>query len=268
MKRTKYIIIALGVSVLCGLVALSYRNAENYRVVKNTSFVTGEKIEYRVHYGFINAAEAKVEVGKSIVEVNSRPCYRVNVYGRTVGPFDFISRVRDTWRSYIDTSAILPQMFSQSIQENSYRKEETVVFNHSNDMVYSTLKDEKKSFKVPNNAHDIVSGYYFLRTIDFSDFKEGDLIEVPTFFNGEVYRLKIKYLGKDVIKTKYGKMRVLRVVPLVPDNKLFKGENSMRIWVSDDVNKVPVKVQVDLWIGSLEMDLKSYKGLKEDFTFL
>jgi hypothetical protein len=267
MDRINYSILAFLVLTV-GITLVSNRTAESYRVVQNNSFSTGEKVEYRVHYGFINAAEARVEVGKSVVNVNNRPCYRVNVFGRTVGPFDFISKVRDTWRSYIDTSAILPQMFSQSIQENSYRKEETVIFNHNDDMAHSTLRDEKKSFKVPNNVHDIVSGYYFLRTIDFSELTEGDVVEVPTFFNQEVYKLKVKYRGKDVIKTKFGRMKVLRVTPLIPDNKLFKGENSMKIWVSDDENKIPVKVQVELWIGSIEMDLKSFKGLKSDFTFL
>lgn len=267
MNKIKYGILSM-LAVVVVMTLVANQIAESYRVVPNNSFSTGEKVEYRVHYGFINAAEARVEVAKSLVNVNNRPCYRVNVFGRTVGPFDFISKVRDTWRSYIDTSAILPQMFSQSIQENSYRKEETVIFNHGEDMAHSTLRDEKKSFKVPNNVHDIVSGYYFLRTIDFSVLKEGDIVEVPTFFNQEVYKLKIKYRGKEVIKTKFGRMKVLRVTPLIPDNKLFKGENSMKIWVSDDENKIPVKVEVELWIGSIDMDLKSYKGLKSDFTFL
>jgi hypothetical protein len=220
-----------------------------------------------VHYGFINAAEAKVEVGKNVSTINSRPCYRVNVTGRTVGAFDLISRVRDTWRSYIDTTAILPQMFEQQIQENKYRKEEKIFFDHNKDQAMSTVKDVVKTFNVPNNIHDIISGYFYLRTINFDRVSEGDVIEVPTFFDGEVYKLRVRYVGKDVIKTKFGKTRVLRLNPLIPTNKFFKDEGAMRLWVSDDANKIPLKAEVELRIGSLEMDLKSYKGLKKDLQW-
>jgi hypothetical protein len=263
MKRTHFVIL---VSLFVGT-ALAFKRSVQNRVIQNKSFNVGEKVEYRVHYGFINAAEAKVEIGKSVTMVNNRPCFRINVSGRTVGPFDLISKVRDNWRTYVDTTAILPQMFTQSIQENKYRKEETIVFNHDNDQAVSTIKNQTKSYAVPNNIHDIISGYFFLRTINFDKISEGEIIEVPTFFDGEVYKLRVRYVGKDVIKTKFGKTRVLRLNPLIPDNKLFKGEGAVKLWVSDDTNRVPLKAQVELWIGSLEMDLKAYKGLRKEIDW-
>ena len=267
MKRSYVVIIALfTISLFFSFRQFEQQAAEN-RVINNKSFGPGERVEYRVHYGFINAAEAKVEVGKSVSMINNRPCFRVNVSGRTVGAFDLISRVRDTWRSYIDTTAILPHMFERQIQENKYRKEERVMFNHSKDQAVSSIKDETKTFNVPNNIHDIISGYFYLRTINFEKVSEGEVIEVPTFFDGEVYKLRVRYVGKDVIKTRYGKTKVLRINPLIPDNKFFKGEGAMKLWISDDSNKIPLKAEVELKIGSLEMDLKSYKGLKKDLVW-
>lgn len=258
------------ISILCiiALLISSFQIANRYREVPNTSFGQGERLEYRVHYGFINAAEARVDVSNSIVNVNNRPCYRVNVFGRTVGAFDLVSRVRDQWRSYIDTSAILPQMFKQEIEEGRFRKEETVLFNHGSNVVYSSVKDEKKSFKAPNNIHDVISGYYYLRTVNFDRMSVGQAIEVPTFFNGDIFPMKVRYKGKDEIKTKFGRIKVLKLNPIMPDNKFFKGEESINIWVSDDVNKVPVKIEVKLWIGSLDMDLKSYKGLQSAMEWM
>ncbi len=263
MKRIHIIILLL----LSASSIIAFKSYEPTRTVPNKSFGVGEKVEYRVHYGFINAAEAKVEIGKNVTVVNNKPCFRINVHGRTVGPFDLISRVRDTWRSYVDTNTILPHKFERSIQENKYRKEETVDFNHSKDIAISTVKNESKTYHVPNNIHDIVSGYFFLRTVNFDKVAEGEVIEVPTFFDGEVYKLRVRYVGKDVIKTKFGKTKVLRLNPLIPDNKLFKGEGALKLWISDDANKIPLKVEVELWIGSLDMDLKSYKGLKSDIVW-
>jgi len=263
MKRLKITIIA----VLSLVTVLAFKQYEQNRVIVNKSFSFGERVEYRVHYGFINAAEARVEIAKNLSVVNNKPCFKINVTGRTTGAFDLISRVRDNWRSYVDTVAIVPQMFYRSIQENKYRKEETVVFNHDKDQATSTVKEETKTFKTPNNIHDIISGYFYLRTINFDRVSEGEVIEVPTFFDGEVYKLRIRYVGKDVIKTKFGKIKVLRLNPLIPDNKLFKGEGAVKLWVSDDINRIPLKAEVELAIGSLEMDIKSVKNLQKELAW-
>lgn len=244
------------------LVGLFSAFRDRYRNLANDSFTSGEKIEYRVHYGFINAAEAKVEIARQKVVTNGRSCYKVNVTARTVGAFDFISKVRDTWRSHIDTAAIVSQLFYRSIQENGFRKEELVTFNHAEQTATAKVKDVSKTFNVPEHVQDIISSYYYLRTFDYENATAGEIFVVPIFFEDQVYRLRVKYAGRDQIKTKFGRIKVFKLNPLLPDNKLFKGENSIRIWVSDDENKIPVKAEADLWIGALALDIKGYKNLK------
>lgn len=260
----KKYLLGLGVVLLLGS-GFTYLNT--YRRVVNTSFGPGEHLEYRVHYGFVNAAEATVDVSPTLCKVNDRPCYRVNVDGRTVGAFDLVTTVRDTWRSYIDTSAILPQKFYTNLQENKYRKEENITFNHAANTVRAEERTERDVFKVPDNVHDIISGYYFLRTIDFNRLPNGQVIELPAFYDDTVYNMKVRYRGKDVIKTKQGRINVLKLNPVLGDNALFKKDESIRIYVSDDANKVPVKAEVDLWVGSMVMDLKRNAGLKQPLRF-
>ncbi len=260
----KKLLIGLGFVAVLGT-GFSFVNA--YRRVVNNSFGPGEHLEYRVHYGFLNAAEATVDVSPTLYKVNDRPCYRVNVDGRTVGAFDLVTRIRDTWRSYIDTSAILPQKFYTSLQENDYRKEENITFNHATNTVKAEERTERDVFHVPDNVHDLISGYYFLRTIDFTHIANGQVLEVPAFYDDTVYNMKVRYRGRQVLKTKQGKINVIRLHPVLPSNKLFKEEESIRIFVSDDINKVPVKVEVDLWVGSMVMDLRQNSGLKQDLKY-
>ena len=259
----KFLISLCAVSVL----NVGFTTMHTYRRVVNTSFGPGEHLEYRVHYGFLNAAEAIVDVSPTLYKVNNRPCYRVNVDARTTGAFDLVTRIRDTWRSYIDTSAILPQKFYSNLQENSYRKEENITFNHEMNTVKAEERTEKDTFKVPENIHDLISGYYFLRTIDFNRLSSGQVIEVPAFYDDTIYNMKVRYRGKDVVKTKNGKINVIKMNPVLPANKLFKEEESIRIFVSDDANKVPIKVEVDFFVGSMVMDLKNNGGLKQPLKF-
>ena len=259
----KYLI---GFAIL-SVLGTGFTAVNTYRRVVNTSFGPGEHLEYRVHYGFLNAAEATVDVSPTLYKVNERPCYRVNVDGRTVGAFDFVTRVRDTWRSYIDTSAILPQKFYTSLQEDKYRKEENITFNHETNTVKAEERTERDVFAVPDNVHDLISGYYFLRTIDFNRLSNGQVIEIPAFYDDTIINMKVRYRGKDVVKTKQGKINVLKLNPVLPSNKLFKEEESIRIFVSDDANKVPVKVEVDFFVGSMVVDLKRNVGLKQPLRF-
>ena len=252
---------------------LSFIPRDGYRQIENTSFGPGEFFEYKVHYGLFNAAEARVSVSPQIQTVNGRPCYKVEIAGKTVGAFDWVSRIRDNWQSWIDTSAIVPQKSYRNIQEDKYRKEETVIYNHAKDernAARATVTDEngQKNYDIPNNAQDVISGYYFLRTIDFNKYSSGDVINIPAFFDREIYSMKIRYRGRETVKTKFGTIAAIKLNPVLStNNQLFKGDNSIRIWVSDDANKVPVRVEVDLWVGSMVMEMRKYGGLRQDFKW-
>ncbi|MCA8831623.1 DUF3108 domain-containing protein [Hymenobacter pini] len=242
--------------------------SEPTRTIANTSFERGEVLQYKVHYGLINAAEATIELDDDVHRIHERPCYKATVTGRTTGSFDFFLRIRDTWRSYIDTTSILPQRFFRNIEENNYRKRETVDFDHVKDVAdvesHKKNKDDVKkgTFKVPNNVQDIVSGFYFLRTLNYDQRKVGEVIKVQGFFDEDVFNMDVIYKGREIVETKAGTIRTIRLVPKMPSNKLFKGENAISVFLSDDRNKVPVLIQAEMFVGSVKVDMYKYKGLR------
>ncbi|TRX56232.1 DUF3108 domain-containing protein [Fulvivirga sp. M361] len=241
-----------------------------YRSVKNRSFQSGEVLTYKVHYGFISAATAELTISDKLYRLNDRKCYKIEVMGRSVGMFDLFLRIRDTWGTYLDTSAIITHKFYRKIEEGKYRKNEVVEFDHESHMAYSKSFDNRKqqwkptkTFEVPDNVQDLVSAYYYIRTLNFKELKEGEIISIDTFFDEELYDFSIKFVGREVVKTKLGKIRSLVLSPIMPENSLFDGENAIRFWISDDVNKVPLKVKAELLVGAVEIDIQSFKkGVK------
>ncbi|WP_400193560.1 DUF3108 domain-containing protein [Hymenobacter sp. B81] len=260
----------LALPLLLGGAALgltAFAPNESPRSVRNESFGRGEVVKYKVHYGLITAAEATIEVDDAIQRINDRPCYKATVTGRTNGSFDLFLKVRDTWRSYIDTTSILPQKFFRNIEENSYRKKETVDFDHQRDVVEVESrkkdKDPKRStHKVPDNVQDLVSGFYFLRTLDFSHRKVGEQIKVQGFFDDEVFDMTVTYKGRQNVETKAGTVRAIRLTPRMPKNKLFRGEDAISVYLSDDKNKIPVLFEAEMFVGSVKVDMYKYNGLK------
>jgi hypothetical protein len=234
------------------------------RSVPQNSFGRGEVLSYKVHYGLINGGEATVETSNGLEHVNDRPCYKATVSGKTTGSLDFFLRIRDQWRAYIDTTSILPIRTQREIAENNYRKKETVDYDHQHDMVevHNHSKNTHKSFKIANNSLDLVSGFYYLRTVNFDRMKVGEVIKMPGFFDDENFLLEVVFKGRQTVETKAGNIRTFKLVPKMPNNKLFKGENAITVYLSDDRNKIPVLFQAEMFVGSVKVDMFKYQGLK------
>ncbi len=255
----------LGITLL---LAFAFK-AREYRYIPNESFSTGEVLTYRVHWGLVNAGEAVMQISDTHFTVNDRPCYKIDVFGSTTGLVDVAIRVRDNWGAYVDTSSIVPHKAYRYIQEGKYRKNEMVNFDHENDKATVLHLDKetrklkkKEAFTVPNNVLDIVGGYYFLRTIDYDNYEEGDIIKVASFFDKEVYNLEIRFLGRETIKTRVGEINALVMAPSLPDNDFFSKGDPVKVWISDDKNKVPLKVKAEIAVGAIEIDIKEMKNLR------
>jgi len=244
------------------VVASGFIMNDTMRRVEQDSFSTGEVLRYKVHYGLINAAEAVIDIDPNLQKVNNRACYKANVYGKTVGSFDFFLRIRDTWRSYIDTAAILPMRFHRNIEEGKYRKKENVSFDHFRNIAVVEDKKGTETFKIPENVQDIVSGFYYMRTLNLDKYKNGDVIRLQGFFDDQVYDFTVTFRGREMVETKAGNIQAFKLVPKMPANKLFSGENAVSIYLSDDKNKIPVMIKAEMFVGSIKVNLYQYSGLK------
>ncbi len=225
--------------------------------IPNEAFAPGEVLVYRVHYGFIDAGEARLEVSKDYKDFGGRKCYHVIGTGRSMGAFDWFFKVRDTYESYIDTQALVPWLFIRRVNEGGYTINQNVSFNHAK----KTATSEKKTIDTPNRVQDLVSAFYYSRTIDFTKAAPGDTFVIHTYLDDETFPLTIKYLGRETIKTAKGKFRCIAFRPMLLEGRVFKEKEGMTVWVTDDKNRIPIRAQADILVGSVKMDLKGYEGL-------
>ncbi|MFC6998335.1 DUF3108 domain-containing protein [Rufibacter roseus] len=256
---------------LLGILLSAFALKESIRTVKNDSFAPGEVLQYKVHYGIITAGEATIQVSNKLQNVNGRSCYQTTVTGKSTGSFDFFHRIRDTWTSYIDTETMLPQRFYRNIEEGSYRRKETTDFDHARNIVVvndSRDKEKNQVYKVPNNVQDMVSGFYYMRTLDLDNFKQGQTFKIQGFLGDEVFDMSMTYHGKETVDTKAGKIRAHRIVPKMPKNKLFAGEDAISVYFSDDENKIPVLFKAEMFVGSIKIDMYKYSGLKHKLNMV
>lgn len=270
MKRFPFLIVLLVLST--GFVR---DEVEVYAPVRNESFTRGEVLEFKMSYGIFSVGKGSARVHPNYFKLNNRDCFKVDVYAETVGLIDWVADVDDYWGAYIDTLALVPHQFYRKIREGSYKKDEWTYFDHVNKKIQVKTLDNKtgkmrepKFYEAPHHqVRDIIGGFLYLRALDFSKVRIGDTLSIKGFFEDEFYSLNVMYHGKDVVKTKAGKFRAIKLVPIMPANKLFDGENSITAWFSDDKNRIPVKIDAKMFIGSAGVELTGYSGLKNPVNF-
>jgi len=233
---------------------------EEFCGIRNLAFQDRENISFNVFYAvvgiYINAGTANFTISQE--QLSNRPVYHVTGSGSSNPSYDWIFKVRDKYETYIDTATLKPLKFMRDINEGGFKKYENITFNHHTNTAVTT----NGVFKVPDCIQDVLSSIYYARNIDFTKYQVNDKIPFTMFLDNEVYNLYIKYLGKEDVKTKYGKFHAIKFKPLLVKGTLFDGGEKMTVWVSDDANHIPLRIESPIVVGSVKVDMMQYRNLR------
>ena len=233
--------------------------AQELPLKKEAVFQEGEILSYKLRYGFITAAEATIKVQNSDLKFDNKPTWKLTVDAQTSGTFDVFYKIRDHYDSYIDKKDLLPYFYQENIREASYKRQDKARFSQDAKKVVSN----RGTFTTPTTqTFDLVSAYYFARSLDISKLKIGDKFKLNYFLGDEISALEVEYVGRETVKNKLGNIRCLKFSPSIKPGRIFKKDSRLYLWVTDDGNRVPVKAQVEVLVGAVTMELKSAQGLK------
>lgn len=231
--------------------------AHTLRVIPQNAFGVGERLVFDVNYGFITAGEATMAVS-GYDSVGGRQCYRIEFSVNSLPSFSWIYRVEDRYFTFIDVEAIIPWRFEQHIREGNYRRDFIADFNQYRHRAKTT----EGEYDIPPYVHDIMSAFYYARTMDYSQSKPGDLYSLFNFYKDKTNELGVKFLGRQELEVAAGTFKTIVVEPLVREGGLFKSEGRIVIWLTDDELKIPVRVNTKVVIGSIDTELREYSGLR------
>jgi len=241
------------------IVASSFQTEKAYipPISKTPAFINGEELKYVLHYGFVTAGEALITLKTEKFE--GKEVFHAMTKANTTGVVNKVFKVVDIYESYFDSGTNLPVKSIRNIREGNYKKYTEVLFNHSNKTVTSSLTGEHK---VPANILDMVAALFYIRRIDFSNFKENDIVKVNTYFDDDLFPFYIVFKGRETVKSELGKFNCLKFVPVVEPGRIFKKKDDMTFWLSDDDNKIPICIKFDIIVGSFKCDIVSFKNNK------
>lgn len=256
---------ALPVLVLA-CVCFSVQAQGDFCATQNKCVQAGEKLNFKVYYNlsalWVAAGEANFTT--KLETLNGKSVFHITGDGQTYKSYDWIFRVRDKYETYLDQETLLPQKFVRNVDEGGTRFTNHVIFDQAGKKAYSN----KKTFDVPQCVQDVLSAIYYARNIDYNKYKPGSKIPFSMFLDDQVYNLYIRYMGKQKIKTRYGTFNAIKITPLLIKGTIFKGGEDMVVFVSDDSNHIPLRVDSPILVGSIKVDMMGYSNLKYPLTSL
>jgi len=232
------------------------------------SFSFGEKLKYKVYYGFINGGEAVLEVRKG--EYEGKVANHLYLNGKTVGLASTLYNVDDTYESFTDPQTDWPYYSIRKIHENRYRHFSTQTWDHWSRTDSSIVVSSKTGkVVVVKGCQDILSSFYYLRHQMLKNRpKKDQLIVVDTYFTDEKFPLMVRFKGYETVKTKFGEVQCMKFMPVVQTGRVFKSKDDMTIWFSNDDNFIPIRIRFEIFVGSVYCDLVDYSGLQNPFKSL
>ena len=234
------------------------------------AFQDGEWFKFKVSYsGFLSAGYATLKVDNAIL--NGKEVYHIQGYGKNTGLSRIFFKVEDIYETYMDKKKDIPYRFIRNINEGGHTRDIIVDFDHTKKLalVHNRKKNTRETYTFPEGVQDMLSTFYYLRNhVDTKNIRPGEYTDVDMFYGDESFKFRLKFLRREVIKTKFGNIQTLVFRPYVESGRVFKEKESLTVWISDDDNKIPLKIVADLAVGSLRAELDEYKGLKHWFKIL
>ncbi len=230
------------------------------------AFQAGEKLVYRVYY---SSAIIDATAGEAVLTINKEqlsfpgkkekiPVLKISGIGYSKGLFDFFYPVRDTFESHVNPNTLLPYKFKRATHEGGYNRTDLVWFFRDS----LKARSSRKIIDIPPDLHDMLSALYYMRLVGAENFNADSMYTVNFYLDDSVYYSAIKYLGKDTIKTNFGRLPTLKFAPMMATGEVFAKKYPMFVWVSDDQNHVPLLASSEVIVGSIKMELIHYKNLK------
>ncbi len=230
-----------------------------YKINKaaTTVYSPGEYLEYKVSYGFYTAANATLSVSDSVIQgINTN---HVVAKAETIGFSDYLFSIRNKYESFINPLTDLPIRSIRNLKEGKYKHYNEVTYNRQS-LTATSLKNG--SLAIPSNIQDILSVFYYARRFDFNDnLKENQTLVYQTFFSDKVFEIIIKYRGIETVVTEAGVFSCYKFTMCERNGENIDTQDNLNFWVTRDDNRIPVKVEFEILVGSFVVELIKYSGL-------
>jgi hypothetical protein len=214
-------------------------------------FGPGEECVFRIGYGVVDAGEATLSVESEMDYYGSRVLH-LRTRARSNRFFSAFFRVRDQADSYIDADSLYSRYFNKHLREGNYQRGVEIHFDHVQRKAYFPNGKEND---IPHGVQDVLSAFFRVRAMQLPDSLR---LRLPTHGDKKLYDMEVIVHGREVLDTVLGRVRCVKVQPILADEGLFKHQGDLLVWLTDDARRIPVLLRANIPVGAIEGKLVKY----------
>lgn len=276
MRKRIYIITALVCLFLFSYAVSTYWNKTSTTPavidcdINNDAFFSGEELKYEISYSWgliwLEAGQVTFKVEKA--QHNGIQCYKLSGIGGTYPSYDWIYKVRDRFECWVDTATLKPFRYIRDVKEGGRTFYNECFFNFQKQKAYCVTLESKKAPRldtvpISSCSFDPLTMIYFSRNLDYSKYRMKDTIPISLFLDNKIYALYIRYMGKEKFKMNDKSLaNCIKFSPLLVEGTIFKGGEEMKVWATDDMNKIPIHVEAPILVGTVKANIVSWRGVR------
>ena len=208
----------------------------------------GEYFQFSIDWNGLNGGGSLMQV-QNLVRVDGRRAYRIVTKAESNSFVSKFYKVRDRAESFVDAESLYSVRFVKHLREGGYKKDVDVRFDQAN---RKARYDDGQALDVPARVHDVLSAFYYVRTLPLPD---GAVLSIPTHDNQKSYEMVVKVHGRERVEVPAGKFDCVLVEPILKSEGVFKSKGSILVWLTDDARRLPVLVKSKIPIGSISVSL-------------
>lgn len=261
--------VALGVLVFISMaLPLSAREQVSsehllFQEKQHLPFYPGERLLYQVYYnwGFVWIHAGTVDFAADTCRWNHRPARHFVSTGRSLTSYDWVFKVRDRYEAWASRGELLPLEFIRDTYEGGTQCYNHYLFDYNRRQITGkVLRTKKKEVKLAipmvRDLTDVLTAAYRLRTLDVATLAPSDTIHLSLAIDDEVHRVKVVFHGEETITTRGKKSyRCLKFTTSVVAGSIFKSNETISVWVTNDSSHIPVLVEAQILVGSVKVVL-------------
>ncbi len=244
----------LGLALLSGLIS-----AQTPASKVMAPFAPGETLTYGVTWSIFPAGQVTASVG----EVGSEPndAYQINATAQSSGVVSLLYNIDNSYHATVDSKTLCSRQIEKTINEGSRHKQTHILFDSSKRVAILDERDMGKANHplkhaenaIPACVEDIVTAFYYLRR---QPMQVGGKISVPVNDGSKTHEVIVDVQAREQVKTPLGSRYAFRLEPRALGD-LYKKKGRMLIWISDDRERLPLRIKAMMLIGTITGNLQS-----------
>ncbi|WP_106831677.1 DUF3108 domain-containing protein [Parabacteroides pacaensis] len=241
----------------------------------NSTFSPGEKIYFDVYFkwGILMPKAGTAVMSIDDVSFQGKEAIRQKLTFRTTGLIEKAFSMRDTVNTYY-TPKLLPLFYEKHALEDGYYVVDEMKFIYKDNKTYIPTKRYDRHRTKIDTTHivdgcmfDILGVTMYLRSLSIDNIMIGDEFPASFAMGRDIVQIKYRYAGQSIVERGENlKYRTLKFDMDVYDEAVTQTKNAFEIWISDDKNRIPIKIRAKLKIGAAEAYFKKVTGNRYPLT--